>query len=499
MKFTPNYKNHELYQSTLYLELLRKLDSQKLTDYSKDNEKFQLLLSIIQNRRTLSPNHLNYLKEELEASIVNILNFEDHLLTYHEIAMIDVKRNILSCVGRGSAAGSLVCYSLDISKLDPLEYDLRWDRFVPFSPKVIDIDLDVPDRSYIINYLNETYPGKIALLGSSTNHTIKSAFIKIMESKVAQSDLFKYTKFLKTRLEHNPYNGIAEVLHQLKINKNLIKHADALTDTISEINRLAGLDNNGSKENFMEIVETSHELTHLFDFHKEQKELIYNLIGTPKEEGIHACAIILDDNLSQYNLSERANKFNLPIITDVDWNSLFKVDLLNLRSLNKELFLDINIDLSLQEINKAIKEKAPNHFFQGKYITSYPQVMDSTSITSIYDFALFSALYRPLTVKNINYKMHNQKCPESLREAFSKTKGWIVFQEDLLALAESRNIPDRRAFLGDMINNRNNSEYKEFFDIEELAFLDRFSKYAFNKAHAVAYAKITFMDVYNQI
>ena len=105
--------------------------------------------------------YLDRLFYELE--IINKMGFSNYFLVVYDFIRYAKKKNILVGPGRGSAAGSLVAYSLGITEIDPLKYNLLFERFLnPERKTMPDIDTDIPDiyRDDIINYVTNNMERK---------------------------------------------------------------------------------------------------------------------------------------------------------------------------------------------------------------------------------------------------------------------------------------------------------------------------------------------------
>ena len=115
--------------------------------------------------RRLKGNVLKNYSDRLiyELSIIKKMGFSNYFLVVYDFILYAKKNNILVGPGRGSAAGSLVAYSLGITEIDPLKYDLLFERFLnPERVSMPDIDTDLPDiyREDVINYVREKYGDK---------------------------------------------------------------------------------------------------------------------------------------------------------------------------------------------------------------------------------------------------------------------------------------------------------------------------------------------------
>ncbi|MCT7867236.1 MAG: DNA polymerase III subunit alpha, partial [Lactobacillus iners] len=106
------------------------------------------------NKHDIPAKYLNRLKYELK--IIDEMGFNDYFLIVWDVINYCHSIGILTGPGRGSAAGSLVAYCLNITRVDPLRYDLLFERFLnPARHQMPDIDLDIPDnrRNEVVLYM----------------------------------------------------------------------------------------------------------------------------------------------------------------------------------------------------------------------------------------------------------------------------------------------------------------------------------------------------------
>ena len=96
----------------------------------------------------------------MELNVINKMGFVDYFLIVYDYVKFAKKNNILVGPGRGSAAGSLVSYSIGITNIDPIKYDLLFERFLNperITMPDIDIDFEYTKRDQVINYVKERY------------------------------------------------------------------------------------------------------------------------------------------------------------------------------------------------------------------------------------------------------------------------------------------------------------------------------------------------------
>ena len=128
-----------------------------------------------------------------ELNIINNMGFANYFLVVYDFIRYAKKKGILVGPGRGSAAGSLVAYSLGITEIDPLKYNLLFERFLnPERKTMPDIDTDIPDiyRDDIINYVTDKY-GKKRVSGIVTFGTLAAKQVLRDVSRIFSVPLYK--------------------------------------------------------------------------------------------------------------------------------------------------------------------------------------------------------------------------------------------------------------------------------------------------------------------
>lgn len=115
-------------------------------------------------------------------TIINDLNYQNYFLIVSDLVKYAKKNDILVGPGRGSSSGSLVCFCLEITEIDPLKYDLIFERFLNSQRKTMpDIDLDFPDnkREKVIEYICQKYGlSRVANIITFGRFVTKKAIIK---------------------------------------------------------------------------------------------------------------------------------------------------------------------------------------------------------------------------------------------------------------------------------------------------------------------------------
>ena len=207
-------------------------------DSSKNSYEYLVALAKKGLQKRLNGNwkeeYTNRLKYELE--VIKKMNFADYFLIVYDYVLFAKKNGILVGPGRGSAAGSLVSYSLGITDIDPLKYHLLFERFLNperVTMPDIDIDFEYTKRYQVINYVKEKY-GKENVAGIMTFGTLTSKLVLRDVAKCLKMDtniinqfvgLIDAKKSLKENKE-NPsvafyLNGNSEIKQWYKISEKL--------------------------------------------------------------------------------------------------------------------------------------------------------------------------------------------------------------------------------------------------------------------------------------
>ncbi|MEE3343438.1 MAG: DNA polymerase III subunit alpha [Bacilli bacterium] len=431
---------------------------------------------------------LNY-----ELKIINQMNFCNYFLIVWDYVKYAKQHDILVGPGRGSAAGSLVSYTLGITDIDPIKYDLLFERFLNperVTMPDIDIDFDSEKRSEVIDYVTKKY-GEKKVTGIITFDTLAS--------KQVIRDVARVMKLSLTDVD--------EICRELSSNNTLI-------DNYNNNNRLKRLiDNNNNYQKLYKIA------THLE--------------GLPRNIGIHASGIVmsridLDETIPLY----KNNRGIYTTAYDKDYLEplgLLKMDFLGISNLTLIAEVINNIR-KLEKLNITfskipITDKKTLNIFRnadtdGIFQFESPgmrRFLTKLQTSSFDDIIAALALYRPGAMDFIdNYirrkagKEEVDYIDDSLEPILSSTYGIIIYQEQILQIArtlagyslgeadilrraiskkkEELIINEKPKFIEKSINNGYSKEVAE--KIYNLIL--KFAGYGFNKSHSVGYAMVAF-------
>jgi len=481
--YLPQYiMNHnELSQfasnSDLFYSLIEKGFEKKVVNKNLDFDKYQQRLS--------------YEIEVLEKG--NVIDY--FLILKRDVIDFCKDNNILTGVGRGSSAGSLVAYLLDIVEVDPIEYNLLFERFLNegrlLKGTLPDIDSDVPSyaREQIINNLINRY-GKdnVSFIGTS----------QVLKTKSLFKDLMKYKG-----LNFQEVNKITSIIDKDDVNESVIA--------------LFKLSANESK--LKNIINLFPDLFEMFDL----------LLFQPRSFGIHAAGVVITSSNIHDLMPMRLNDGNL--ITEwekdiLEDNGFLKLDLLGLTQLDKiskilELIKknhnkDINIhDINIQDssvydlFQKGLNEDIFQFGTDG--LKKYCKKLKPENIN---DLIAANALYRPGTMdsgmheKYIRVKNGQEDATYDIGtfEATKDTFGIAIYQEQIMQIFSDVGgfnlveADDVRKYMGKKDKEALDRSKEKFIqggiskgynelDLNHLwENLETFSRYGFNRSHSAAYS-----------
>ena len=431
----------------------------------------------------------NNYKERIlyELDVINKMGFVDYFLIVYDYVLYAKKNDIFVGPGRGSAAGSLVSYSLGITNIDPIKYDLLFERFLNINRKKmpdIDIDFESDKRINMIEYVKNKYGFDKVAVGLTFNN---------YKAKLILRDLAKL----------------------LKVDSNVFDKF------IKNINSSLSLKENYQNEKVKKYIEMYSELKNLYD-------ISYHLEGLKKNTSTHAAGVIIS--------SEKLGKI-IPISNEdgtlktgiempyLEKMGLLKMDFLALEKLNiiskvsKKIknFNINNIPLDDKKTLKIFYDADTDDIFQ--FESSYAKsVLDKLKITSFNELTVSLALVRPGANKQIDEYLKNKKeginltgdladilgstygtiiYQEQVMKIFEKVGGYSLFEADDIRVAISKKKEDiinaqHDKFVSGGIKNGYSKEFVEklFNKIKE------FGGYGFNKSHSVAYALVSYQMAY---
>ncbi len=265
---------------------------------------------------------------QYELEVIDDLGYSDYFLVVWDIINEAKKRGMMH-IGRGSAANSLVSYCLKFTEVDPLEYNLYFERFLNrgrTSPPDVDLDFSWKERDSIIKYVFEKYGyDKVAMISTTVTFRARSAFREVAKAfGISESEISKYSKFI-------PWTSA----------KNLPEISEKFPETKSL---------NFSSEPWKSIIEIASRLS-----------------SYPRHTSIHPSGIVITKNpITNYVALEYAKNKGLGLIVTqpdmypIEDMGLVKIDLLSQRSLGviKNVMNELNSNYEPGKHEQ--KQPAPN-------------------------------------------------------------------------------------------------------------------------------------------
>lgn len=492
-----NYKITELCN----LKLEFNLDLLPIYDCPNNIDGFQYLkqLSIDGLKRLfgteVSKKYIDRLKYELD--IINKMGFCNYFLVVYDYVRFAKENGILVGPGRGSAAGSLVSYCLNITTIDPIKYDLLFERFLNperISMPDIDIDFEYDRREEVIDYCRKKYGDK----------------------KVAPIITFGTLGAKQV---------VRDVGRVMDIDLNIVDNLAKLLDS-----RLSLKENYNKNIKIKNLLNINRELFNLY-------KIAIKFEGLKRHKTIHAAGVVM----SKYDLDEiipldmhtdgfYLTGYSMEYLEEI---GLLKMDFLALRNLSTitDILNQINENekINLTFDNIPLNDKEAISIFTNCYTLGIFQFESVGMMNFIRkfkpdcldDIIASLALFRPGPMKNIDTYIKRKHGLEEidylhpdLVEILKPTNGIIVYQEqimqiavklagyslgeaDVLRKATSKKKGDVLLAEKDKFITRS-VEHGYDYNIASKVFdfILRFAEYGFNKAHSVAYGVIAYKMAY---
>jgi DNA polymerase-3 subunit alpha len=453
---------------------------------------------------------------QYELDVMAKMGFPGYFLVVADLVGHAKKVGIRVGPGRGSAAGSLVAYALGITGLDPIEHGLLFERFLNperISMPDIDLDFDERRRSEMIRYATEKY-GEDRVAQIITYGTIKS--------KQSLKDA--------TRVLGYPY-AIGE-----KLTKALPPSVMGKDITLSGVFDSQDA-RHGEAGEFRQLYESDPDSKRVVDLAK-------GLEGLKRQWGVHAAGVILSREPLLDVIPIHRREADGAIITQFDMGAcestgLLKMDFLGLRNLSvlDDALLNIkanqNIDVVLEDLPLS-DQKTFELLSRGDTLGVFQldggpmrALLRSMAPDSFADISAVIALYRPGPMgENAHNNYADRKngrkpvepihpeLSEPLQEILGDTYGLIVYQEQVMAIAQK--VAGFTLGRADLLRKAMGKKNKEILDKEYIPFeagmkengfsvsaikrlwevLIPFSDYAFNRAHSAGYGVVSFWTAY---
>ena len=456
--------------------------------YREDSEKFLYSLAHQGLKKRLNgkvtKEYLDRLNYELK--VIKDMGFVDYFLIVYDYVLYAKKNNIL--VGcRGSAAGSLVSFSIGITSIDPLKYNLLFERFLNparISMPDIDIDFDAARKDEVINYVINKY-GVDNVAHGLTYATMKSKLVLRDVAKILNINPYVFDKFIKVidaskKLKENYQNPIVRkyisnypeikklyqvAMHLESLKKNVSMHAAGVVISSIPLKKIAPLYiNEMDKRIPMDYVENLGLLK--MDFLS-----LNNLTFIAK-----VLKHIDNLNLDKINLNDK-NVFN--VFNNVDVDGIFQFETGAMRQVLQKFKIDSFNDLIA--VLALARPGAKNYLDlyvarkKGKVITYLHPSLEPI-LKETYGIILYQEQIMAILTKVGGYSLHEA---DLIRRAISKKKESIILEEKQKFLTKAQE------------NHYDIVTATKIYDDISL-----FANYGFNKSHSVAYALLAYQMAY---
>ncbi|WP_338470488.1 DNA polymerase III subunit alpha [Niallia sp. XMNu-256] len=441
------------------------------------------------------------IKERLqyELTVIKNMQFSDYFLIVWDFMKFARESGILTGPGRGSAAGSLVAFTLYITDVDPIQHGLLFERFLnPERVSMPDIDLDFPDhrRDEVIQYV----AGKYGQL-----HVAQIITFGTFATKAALRDVGRVFGLNTKELDQ-----LSRMIpHRLGINlRDAYKESQSLRNFVNE-----------SQQN------------------KRLFQTALQIEGLPRHTSTHAAGVVISEEplVNIIPIGEGQNgiyltQYSMEYLEEL---GLLKIDFLGLRNLTlienilssiertSRVKLDIKtIPMDDKETYQLISRGQTTGIFQLES-EGMRNVLTKLKPTRFEDIVAVNALYRPGPMENIPQFINRKHGQEKvvyphpqLQPILENTYGVIVYQEQIMQIASV--MAGFSLGEADLLRRAVSKKQKEVLDRERAHFIEgakklgyeneqahsiydlivKFANYGFNRSHAVAYSMIAYQLAY---
>ncbi|EPS9486624.1 DNA polymerase III subunit alpha [Campylobacter upsaliensis] len=441
---------------------------------------------------------------ETEIKIIKEMKFSGYMLIVHDFIKVAKDKSIPVGPGRGSAAGSLVAYALKITDIDPLPYNLLFERFLnPERVSMPDIDVDFcrDRRDEVIDYVIDKYGSDKVAQVSTFNKLLAKGVIRDVARvlDISLQDVDEFIKLVPEELKitldeaYEKEPKIKEFIEKHPKGKELWEYAKALEG----LNRNAGMHAAG-------LVISNESLWHKTPLFRQSKNDERHLITQYSKDHLEDVDLIKFDFLGLKTLTLIHNAIKLikeRYDKDIVWESIDVNDskvYKTIQSGNTLGIFQIESD-GMQSLNARLK---PENFEDLIAVLALyrPGPMESGMLDDFID--------RKHGLKKIIYPF------DVLKEVLEPTYGVIVYQEqvmqivqiisgfslggaDVVRRAMGKKDPEKMAKLKDEFANGAEKQGYNRAKAEDLwELIVKFAGYGFNKSHSAAYGLITFQTAY---
>lgn len=464
-----------------------------------DNNTFIKALSYTGMKKRLQVENLptSYMKRlDYELDVIIKMGFVNYFLIVYDVIRFAKVKGINVGPGRGSSAGSLVSYALGITDVDPLEYNLMFERFLnPERQSMPDIDIDFPDnrRDEVVKYAFNKYGyDHVAHIAAFGNLRARQSFVDC------------------ARILNVPNYKAKRALDLIERDLTLMQ-------------------NFNKNKRFALLLERETDLRQVF-------ELALKIEGKPRHVSQHAAGIVMSDkpllDVIPVTVNKEQSYLSQYDMNDIEDLGLIKIDFLGIKNLTV-----------IDSIVSQVREENPDFS-----ITKIPlddvltyQLISSGDTIGIFqlesegmkellrqlkpqrflDIVDTIALYRPGPMENIPSYLSNRSQPDkinyyhdSLKEITQDTYGILIYQEQIMQVAQKfagftlaqadilrRAMSSKDAkVLASLEASFKQGAHQKGYDDKLITFIYdliyKFANYGFNKSHSVAYSLVAYQLSY---
>ncbi|MGC1472338.1 MAG: DNA polymerase III subunit alpha [Psychroserpens sp.] len=491
-------------------------DLADLADSGKRGENAYLRHLTYEGAKKRYPDLTDEIKERLdfELSVIENTGYPGYFLIVEDFIREARNMDVSVGPGRGSAAGSVVAYCLWITNIDPLKYDLLFERFLnPDRVSMPDIDIDFDDegRSRVMDYVINKY-GKNQVAQIITYGTMAAKSSIRDTARVLDLPLFEADRIAK------------------------------LIPTMSKLNKIFGLSEKELGSKFRaEDLEKVNELLNIADgegLDAETVNLARSLEGSVRNTGIHACGVIITpDDITKFvpvalakDSDLYVTQFDNSVVEDA---GLLKMDFLGLKTLtlikDTVKIVKAKHDILLDPDTFPLDDEKTYELFQkgetvGVFQYESPGMqkhLKDLKPTVFEDLIAMNALYRPGPMEYIPSFVRRKHGDEdieydlpAMEEYLKETYGITVYQEQVMLL--SQKLADFTKGEADVLRKAMGKKQIAVLDKMKPKFIEQasakghdaailekvwkdweaFASYAFNKSHSTCYAWIAYQTAY---
>lgn len=480
-------------------------------------------------------------KERIKTELGDIKDakLQNYFLIVADACDFCYKNNIPVGFGRGSAAGALVSYLLHITHIDPLEYNLIWERFYNAGRKGsmpdIDLDICVKRRDEVIKYLRQKF---------GEDRVYQMMTVSTLASKAAVKDVgkvlglpFEYTNSLVKNIKdvHGKNLKLAKAIKDDKVLKRAAEDGeDWQTDEWQKELDDLKKDKVAGDDVDVEIAELEDKITERKKALKKTFEVAQRLEGSAKARSTHACALLIADEDIRGKVPlcwDAQNKTQLTALDMYDLEDMgyLKLDILGLKNLS--VCTDIHpdgpfavTDLEDPLVYDMLGEGKTKGIFQleSKLATDWAKKLKPTNIREWSDLI---ALIRPATLDTglTQQYLENRQTGswtylhEDLKPILDKTYGVCIYQESLLEIVKKfagfslkdcdsvrracgkKKPEEMKLWEEKFIKGCLNNNYNEILAKELWRWILASASYSFNLSHSIAYAHMGYVTAWFKV